>query len=342
MNVAIAAMAAGLHADAVGEGDALGGLDIFRDSASGDDHVALLLHDRVGLHSVEDAAANGPDLGDAVRGIGHKDVNSAVTNGGVGAYLDGAVLLLGRRGIVHDKKHGVAFFDGEPSVQSPLDYLQKLSLKKLNSGWNIGESKNMGNHVRAFFQAAKGNDQGTGIFWLRKELQGDLSHHTECAFGADDQVFERVASRILNYVGGELLDGPVGQDDADAAHKIPCESVADRLHAARVGDDGSADRGVLLAWIRGIEEALLFCGVLHVDQERAGFAGDGLVLVVDGKDFVHAHHGHHDAAVFAVGAAGETGARAADNDGDIVLVAVFHDEGNLLLGDDLHVELGGI
>ena len=30
------------------------------------------------------------------------------------------------------------------------------------------------------------------------------------------------------------------------------------------------------------------------------------------------------------------------HDGDIVLVAVFHDEGNLLLGDDLHVEFGRI
>ena len=260
----------------------------------------------------------------------------------MGAHLDGAVLLLRSRGIVHDKKYGVSFFDREPSVESPLHDVQKFSLKKLNGGWNIGERQNMGNHVRAFFQASEGNDQGAGIFWLRKELQGDLRHDAERALGADDQVFERVAGRILNYVGGELLNGPVGQDDADAAHKIPCESVADRFHAARVCDDVSADGGVLLTRIRGIEKALLFRGVLHVDQKRAGLAGDSLVLVVDGKDFVHAHHRHHDAAVFAVGAAGQTGARAADDDRDIVLVAVFHDEGNLLLGDDLHIEFGGI
>ena len=73
MNVAVAAVTAGLHSDAVGERDALGGFDIFRNGASGDDHVALLLHDGVGFHSVEDTAAHGPDLGDAVRGVGHKD-----------------------------------------------------------------------------------------------------------------------------------------------------------------------------------------------------------------------------------------------------------------------------
>ena len=190
MNVAIAAVAAGLHSDAMGKGDALGGFDIFRNGASGDDHVALLLHDGVGFHSVEDTSAHGPDLGDAVRGVGHKDVNGPMAKRGVGTHLDGAVLLLGSRGIVHDKKYGVSFFDREPSVESPLHDVQKFSLKKLNGGWYIGERQNMGNHVRAFFQASEGNDQGAGVFWLRKELQGDLSHDAERALGADDQVFE--------------------------------------------------------------------------------------------------------------------------------------------------------
>ena len=108
-----------------------------------------------------------------------------------------------------------------------------------------------------------------------------------------------------------------------AAHKISREAVADRLHAACVGDDISADGGVLLARIRGIEETFLLRGVLHIDEQRAGLTGDGLVLVVDGEDLVHTHHGHHDAAVFAVGAAGETGACAADNDRNVVLVAVL-------------------
>ena len=104
----------------------------------------------------------------------------------------------------------------------------------------------------------------------------------------------------------------------------------------------SADGGVLLARIRGIEETFRSGCSLYVDQEGAGLAGNSLVLVIDGEDPVHAHHGHHDTAVFAVGTAGEACARSADNNGNVVFVTVFHDRRDLLLGDDFYVEFRGI
>ena len=141
MNIAVAAVAAGLHADAVGERDALGRLDIFRDGASGNDHVAFFLHDRSRLHTFENTAAHLPE-------------------GGVGADFNGAVQLLRRGGIVHDQKDRVSFLDGEPAVEGALHDLEKLALEEFNRRGNVRKSEHMGNHVRAGFQALKGNNQG--------------------------------------------------------------------------------------------------------------------------------------------------------------------------------------
>ena len=147
-----------------------GGFDIFRDGASGNNYVAFLLHDRVSFHSVEDAAAHGPDLCNAVRSVSYKNIDSSMTHCGMSTDFDCPVLFLRRRGIIHDEEDGVAVFDREFSVEGALHNVQKLSLQKLNGSGDIRKCQDVGNHVRAFLQTVKRNDQSAGIFWRGKEF----------------------------------------------------------------------------------------------------------------------------------------------------------------------------
>ena len=78
----------------------------------------------------------------------------------MGADFDGAVQFLGSGGVIHDQKDRIAFLDGEPAVEGALHDLEKLALEEFDRRGNVRKSEHMGNHVRAGFQALKGNDQG--------------------------------------------------------------------------------------------------------------------------------------------------------------------------------------
>ena len=53
MNIAVSAVAAGLHTNAPAAGDLLRSLDVLRNSCSGHNHVALLLRNRIRLHAFQ-------------------------------------------------------------------------------------------------------------------------------------------------------------------------------------------------------------------------------------------------------------------------------------------------
>ena len=134
-------------------------------------------------------------------------------------------------------------------------------------------------------------------------------------------------------------DVAVGHDGLDTADIVPGHAVAHSPHTAGVGDDGAADGGGLFAGVGGIEQAHLRRRGSHLGDQCAGLGGDGHVLGVHRKDLVHLHQGQHDAAVFAVGAAGKARARAPGHHRDVVFIGVLHDGGDFFLRQDLHVQL---
>ena len=64
------------------------------------------------------------------------------------------------------------------------------------------------------------------------------------------------------------------------------------------------------------------CGKLH--KQDAGLNGDGEVFRVKFKYLVHKGGFYHNSAVYRDARADKPRARAADNDGDIAFVRVFH------------------
>ena len=309
VDVAVPAVAAGLHPQAVLLGDALGLLDVGGDLGPGDHYVALLLRYGIQFHGLQDGAPDGPDGGGPLGGVRHVAVQSPGPQGLPGGHVDGLVQLVPGGGVVHDDEQGLPVLHRQGLLHGPLHDLQQLLLQKLDGRGDIGQSQDLGHHVRTSLHRGEGHHQGGGEVGLGQELQGDAGEDAQGPLGADDQVLDIIAGGVFHHVGGKLHDGAVRQHRLHAPDEIPGETISNRLHAPGVGADVAADGGGLLPGVRGIKQPACRRRGLNVLEQSAGLGGDGLVLEVNGVDSVHPQHREHDASVLAGGAPGQPGPR---------------------------------
>lgn len=113
----------------------------------------------------------------------------------------------------------------------------------------------------------------------------------------------------------------VGEDRLEAEHGLARHPVLRAVQPARVGRDVPADRGQSRArGIRGVEDAVRGEGGGEIGGDHPGLDHRDLVEQVDLADPGEPLQAQHDRAGARGGAAGESGAGAARNDGGARLV----------------------
>ena len=177
------------------------------------------------------------------------------------------------------------------------------------------------------------SDDGALRFLQRAQLHCDLGDDTEGALGADHQPGEVVAGNTLGCAAAKPYELAGAGDDLYAEDVVPGDAVLDAAQAAGVGGDVAADGGPGCAGrIRRVPEAFLGAGSAEVVVDDARFDDGEAFEGVDLLDGVHLVEGDDDTTVDGVGTAGQSGARAATDNGD-----ASHDAGP---NDGLHL-LGG-
>ena len=180
--------------------DPLGRLHISRDLRTGNNHVALLLGNRIRLHSLQDTAAHRPYRGSPLRGIGNTAVVSAVGKSGFRRRLYRAVKLLLAGGVVHNDQNSFSLFHRELPVKVLFHNIDQLPFQEFNSRGHKRQFQHFRHHVGAGFQTVKRHYQSRAAGRSRKKLQRDLGDNAQSTLGTDHQIFHRISGRILHYI----------------------------------------------------------------------------------------------------------------------------------------------
>ena len=141
-------------------------------------------------------------------------------------------------------------------------------------------------------ESEEGDVEGFGALGAEDRDGGD---DADCAFCADEELFEVVAGVVFAEGGEVVEDGAVREDGLDAEDVAMEAAVAEEAEAAGVGGDVAADvAGAFGAEVEGEDVGsfgeVVVCGF----EDDAGVDDEGSGDFVEGADVVHSGHVDYD------------------------------------------------
>ena len=160
---------------------------------------------------------------------------------------------------------------------------------------------------------------------MGNEPQGRLRDDTEETFGTHEHADEVETGFVFMTASASFEDLPVGEDDLEAEHIMPSDSVFHAAGTARVRGDGAADRAFFeTGRIGRVIPAERADGLLQVIENHPRLDHGDAVGRIDFEDAVHFPNRKENPAPDRDTAAHITDARSAGRHGDVVLAREAH------------------
>ncbi|MNP10469.1 hypothetical protein D3C76_1026220 [compost metagenome] len=171
-----------------------------------------------------------------------------------------------------------------------------------------------------FFHGVERRQQYLGGLRFGQQLDRDLGDHPEQAFGAGEQC-QQIETGGVEGVGAQAQMLAIDREDVDLEHVVHGQAVLQAMHATGIFRDVAADgTGNLRGRIRRVIQAercrrLGNRQIAHARLNPRGTGGG-----VDAQDVVEARHHQQHAFLKGQRTAGQTGAGATGDDGDVQLM----------------------
>ena len=158
------------------------------------------------------------------------------------------------------------------------------------------------------------------VFGQAQKFYGDFGDQRESSFGTDHQAGQ-IVTGSFHRSSADAHNFGVRQDQLETGDMVGSDAIGKRMRAAGVFRDVAANGAGFLAGGIGSEvQAVLFDGAREVEIHDARFDDGPLIFRIDFQNVVHARERDDNAASPRQSAAGESGARAAPDDGKTVAI----------------------
>ena len=290
--------------------DAVENVDAGGDAAEGSEGILAALPEQVALFVVASDA-------DLARFVGAAD------------FVDGG----GLRGDGFEHAFDFEEEDGarihrEARVNVVFDDAEGPTVEHFAGGGRDATGGDVGDGFAGVVHGFEYGEERFDGFGLAREFDGNFGDESESAFGADEEAGEIVGAGVA-LLAADADDFAAGEDEFQRGDVVGGDAIGERVRAAGVFSDVSADGGRFLTGGIGREvEAGVFDGACYVEIYDARLDDGALVVEIEFEDAIHAREDEHEAAGAGERPSGKPGASAATEDGNVVLVCEADDFGD--------------
>ena len=236
-----------------------------------------------------------------------------------------------REALDFDQQHRRAIL-GKSGVDVILDRAKRESVQHLARGRSDRPHRDLDDGFRRVVERVVHREQRFHRLRLAHQSHGDFRDERERSFGADKQAAQVVA-RSLDALAADAHNFAVGQNQFEARDVIGRHSVGQRVRAAGIFGDVSADGARFLAGRIGREiQAQMLDRAGQVEIHDSGLNNRAKIRRINFENAVHARERDHDAAVARNRSAGKSRARAAPHDRSFIAIGEAHDPGDVARG----------
>ena len=231
---------------------------------------------------------------------------------GFGLFLDAA------RAAVEFEKEGRGL--GQGGFAELVDRLQRQGVEQFDTGHGDAQLDGLDHGLYGGFDIRKRADgRGNGL-GDRVELDGQLAHDGQGAFGADQEARQVVAGGGFAGAATGFQDAAISEHAARGQHVVLHRAVAHGVGARGTGG-GHAAQGRVRTRIDREEQPRAFQGRVQLHPGHAGLHHRIAILGMDGENLVHAGHVQGNAALRGQHMALDRTADAIGNQGNAMLAA---------------------